>query len=219
MSRLKPRFHRVNPFLPPVGGNQGVVEFIFQGVIENQMTINTFSYLGPNFAPTQPQLTTLANNITANLKATYLLAISADWALTQRKINVVHRNDIAGQVFGDNSGGGGPANHLPTEVSAVILRSTAVKGQHGRGRVSLPAVPISWVTASTITNAFGILAYNNLAVNMLAVASDGTNNWVPCIGQRGTVAPPVIIGAAPITRLFLDALVGTIRRRKIGRGK
>lgn len=222
MSRALPRFRRFNPTLPLVGLAQGVVLYRIFGRLEGQLTVSTFMYLGPNNSPTQGQLTTLLAAISAGVFAPYIACLSGDWGTgVEEHLDVVHRNDIQGVVSTANAGAvGGRANgHLPTEVAAVISRYTVFKGQHGRGRVSLPGIATADVTASTITAAGLLTAMTALGTQLLAGRSDGTNVWTSCIGQRQTATPRTIQAAAVIVKYVNRPILGTIRRRKLGRGK
>lgn len=221
MSRASPRFHRINPSLPPVGSNNGVALYRIVGTIENQMTISTFMYSAANNAPTQAQLTNLLTSISNILLSNYLALISLDWAVVQEKLDVVHRNDIIGTFQTTHAGNSGtrPTGHMPTEVSGIILRRSAFKGQHGRGRVSIPAPSVSDVTASRYTNATLLTNLGTFATSMGVGATDGTNSWTPCIGQRSSTSPKLVVAFAPVVLVTTTTLLGTVRRRKIGRGK
>lgn len=221
MSRATPRFRRTNPHLPLVGSGNGVVVYKVIGSIEGQLTISTFMYSSQIPAPTNAQLQTLLGNISANIFNAYKACVSADWVCTGETVDVVHRNDIQGVSSVANAGvvGTRAAGHEPTEIAAVIIRSSAVKGQHGRGRLSLPAVATVDVTASRITGAGMLAALLALINAMLLVATDGVNNYTPSIGERAPTPPKLIVGFSPLVRLRSTTLLGTIRRRKIGRGK
>jgi hypothetical protein len=220
MSRAVPRFKRVNANLPAVGTAQGVIVYKLIGAIENQQTVSTFTYFAPNFTPSSGQLTTLRANISTNIRALFLACVSSNWTITEEIVDVVHRNDLNGVFSLANGGaaGGRGAPALATTMALVMNRSTAIKGQHGRGRLSLPAICAADTLASRV-NAAGLLtAVAALEVGMLLTASDGVNTWTPCIGQRANTSPRLIIGAAALTNVTGDLLLGTIRRRKIGRG-
>lgn len=221
MSRASPRFKRVNPSLPAVGSTNGVIVYQIRGAIEGQLTISSFFYSAPVPAPTPGQLTSLRVAASTALRALYAACLSADWGLTIEVLNVVHRNDIFGNSSTANVplAGGRTAGHLPTEVAMVLNKTTAVKGQHGRGRVGLPAVAIADVTASRITAGTLLTALGNLGTAMLGGISDGTNTWTPCLAQRGTSSPKLVIGFSALTSVATNTLLGTVRRRKIGRGK
>jgi hypothetical protein len=221
MSRANPRFRRVNPNLPLVGTTNGVVMYVIQGVIENQMTINTLMYSSAVPNPTNTQLATLLTNISANIISSFKALISADWNITQELLKVVHRNDIATVTLltHANNIGTRPAGHEPTEVAGVTLKYSGVKGQHGRGRMSTPGVYTGDVTNSQWTGATITTNQGVFNAAALLTASDGSNTWTPCIGQRGSTPPRLIVGFTPIVKFSQPILLGTIRRRKIGRGK
>ena len=222
MSRAQPRFHRTNPPLPVVGNSQGVVKYSIRGKLDQQLTITTFMFLGPNNAPTGAQLTTLLTNIQAAVFPKYGLCVSSDWGGGNLEtLDVVHRNDIGGVVSGANGGATGnrAAGHMPSEVAAQVIRYTTTKGQHGRGRYSLPGIATADVTGSSISAATLLTAIGNLNTALLGNFSDGTNIWVHCIGQRSTISPKLVVNAQPVNRFVIPTLLGTIRRRKVGRGK
>lgn len=221
MSRSNPRFHRVNPPLPAVGTTNGVVQYVIEGRIEGQMTLSTFMYGAPTPTLSLTQQTTLLNNIHTNLFTKYLALISSDWTCFRELLRVVHRNDLTTVTSIGSFGTAGtrPALHEPTEVAGIFLRIGNVKGQHGRGRVSIPAISTADVSGSNWQGA--AIVANQLLFDsaMLATASDGTNTWTPCIGQRSTASPKLIIGFTALQSVNAVPLLGTVRRRKIGRGK
>jgi hypothetical protein len=221
MSRANPRFHRTNAPLPAVPIANSVAVFKIVGAIENQLTVNTFYYLGGSAAPNTLQIGTLGVNLENLLLPLYQACISADWTMAYSSVDIVDKNTFFGSQRTTSAGlhGTRTAGHFPTEVAMVIARYSLTKGQHGRGRISLPAIALADVTASTITSATLITAQNALAVAMLAVVSDGTNNWSPCIAQRSTTTPRLVIGASLLQSIRPRLLLGTVRRRKIGRGK
>jgi len=222
MSRANPRFHRVNPSLPPVGANNGVTLYRIIGKIENQLTISGCHFFGANNNPTNAQLTTLLVNIGNGVFPTYKNLISADWTCVQEVLAVVHRNDIASVFRLSNQGvaGGRPAGHLPTEAAAWCLKNTGFKGQHGRGRMSIPAISTADVTNSTLTGAVWLAAAILFDNSLLANYSDGANNWTGALGQRSAAPPHLVTNVATLSGAsFVNLLLGTVRRRKIGRGK
>lgn len=221
MSRALPRFHRSNPPLPSVGTTNGVVLYRMIGSLEGQLTVTTFYFSSGVAAPTPAQLTTLLTNISTNLANQYATNISSDWTITRETLDVVHRADLAGVLSTARAGqaGGRAGGHLPTENAMVLVRYTAVKGQHGRGRIGLPPPAPADVTASRVSAAGLITTLNTLATQMLVTASDGANTWTPCSVQRATVPPKLVVGFSPLTRIVVNTLLGTVRRRKIGRGK
>jgi hypothetical protein len=221
MSRANPRFRRINPSLPAVGSTQGVVLYRVRGTIEGQMTLTGFHLLAANNNPTQGQLNSLLLDLSTNVFPAIKNCSSADWVTVTETLDVVHRTDIIGAKLASNAGviGGRPAGHLPTEVAAILLKQTIFKGQHGRGRMSLPAIASADVTASTITAAAMSSALGVLGIALTTTRTDGTNVWTPCVAQRGNTSPRFVVAAANIVSTQKVLLLGTIRRRKIGRGK
>lgn len=222
MSRANPRFRRTNPSLNPVGLTNGVVQYVIEGRLENQMTLSTFMFVAANPNPTQAQLSTLSTAISSGVFPKYAALISADWTCFRELLKCVHRNDIATNISTGRaqSPGTRPAGHEPTEVAGLFLRQTPTKGQHGRGRVSIPGVYTGDVTNSNwtgVTISLNQTAFNNSLVGVNF--SDGTNNWLYCVGQRGSATPRLITNYAVISSQTASLLLGTVRRRKVGRGK
>jgi hypothetical protein len=218
MSRANPRFRRVNPSLPPPGTG-AVIQITAIGIVEGQETINTFYY----YCSTAGALTT-ADLIAAlaawraAFSAHYIAAMSSDWksvnliaaCLTQPSLVTIDDFTWAG------TNGGGPAGHEPTQVAVCVSRYTAFKGQHGRGRIYLPAVPTGWVTNSNVTT---VGAYVQIALDLALGFTANANIYVPAVVQRSKVSPRPVVGVAAVVEGTARFLTATIRRRRIGRGK
>lgn len=221
MSRANPRYRRTNPSGVPVGSTYGVVRYVVQGQFQGQMTISIFDYVGAVPGPNTTQLTTLRTNIGALIITPYRACCATDWQITAERVIPVHSNVFAGVNYFGNSGlfGTGGSASMDTEVAVIINKKTGLKGQHGRGRLSMPAVPSGAVTQSNVTLAGAITAYNNLIAAMLPGVSDGANTWNPVVSQRGLAAPRLVTNWSLLLSCTLNTLMGTIRRRRIGRGK
>lgn len=220
MSRANPRFRRRNPNLPALTNDVLRVKIV--GQIENQVTVSSFFYRGPTLPNncTLADLTDLGTGFVAvgNMLSKFVAAVSADWTLTAVNIDCPTTPSLAPLITAQTGNGGGPTPHLPTEVAMPLIRQTAVKGQCGRGRLSTPAVPSAWVTASKLTTTGAHLA---LAGQMELTIVQGGKTYTPVVySAHGSRVFP-IPGSADITLVSLSTglLVGTIRRRKIGRGK
>jgi hypothetical protein len=218
MSRKNPRFRRANPAPPPLGGLNLYQLQVF-GSIEGQMTLNNFYYMDAGTAPVGNQeLDLLATWIAANQGA-FLAAISSDWTLTGYKVQMLNLPNRA-PYFAPQAppvAATGPAGHEPTTVAVVCWRYTALKGQSGRGRFYMPAVPTTWVTSSTVTAAGGIAAYNAAAL-IADTAITGNRVYVAALANRIRAGVAAITGQ-PVQHSGFRPLLGTIRRRRIGRGK
>lgn len=221
MSRANPRYHRTNASGPPVLGTATVATYKLYGKLELQMTVTGLSYYSVSGPPTTLQLGTLMTNISNTMLPLIKACVSADWTVDYERIDVVSNNTTNGQIMTTHAGqtGGRPAGHLPTQMAAVIIKNTNLKGQHGRGRVSLPGIATADVTASTITAAAEITALNAFIAQFVTVMSDGANNWNMCVPQRLAASPRLVANYSLVNGGTLKTLLGTVRKRKIGRGK
>jgi hypothetical protein len=111
---------------------------------------------------------------------------------------------------------------LPSEMCATIRKNSALKGQHGRGRVSIPLIPGTFVSPGTNPDqivAGSLTTYGTLASALSGTLSASGLTFTPVITTR-PVLPAVIPGnAQPIISHTTDATMGTARRRKPGRGR
>ncbi len=114
------------------------------------------------------------------------------------------------------------AANLPLEMSVTIRKLTALKGQHGRGRISFPAVPTSFTTPAVdpnMLNAAGITAYSNIISNLTTTLIIGPHNWQPYVVMRALIPATPPTRGTPISSMLVDTVLGTARRRKEGRGR
>jgi hypothetical protein len=221
MSRALPRFHRNNPSLPAPGGST-VVQINMVGSIEGQETINTFYYVGS--PPGALTVTDLANALTAwqaAFLATFRGCCNGDWTVSGVECLCLTQPLLVTQQSTANAGAAGTVlgGHEPTVTSVCLSRYTGTKGQHGRGRIYMPGVPSLWVTASAVTNAAGITAYNNMANALLTGITFSGIAYAAALVQRAKVSPRNLVGVAPIAQVAFRPLIATTRRRRIGRGK
>lgn len=220
MSRANPRFRRNNFALAPLTNDILRVKVV--GTIESQVCVSSFFYKGPSLLNncTLANLTDLGSGFvaTGNMLTKYLAAVSSDYVLTNVNIDCPTTPSLAPLITTQVGNGGGPTPHLPTEVCGVLIKQTAAKGQCGRGRLSIPAVPSAWVTASKVTT---LTAYFALASQIETAITAGGDTFFPVVySAKGSRTHP-IPGYAAITLVqpAAGALLGTVRRRKIGRGK
>lgn len=109
----------------------------------------------------------------------------------------------------------------PLEVAVSAVWRTSLKGQHGRGRIQFPNVPLSFVTPGTdpnSLNAAGISAYLSALAALNTSITTSLGIWFPVVIQRAI--PPAVLSqrATQIASSTLNHVLGTQRRRKLGRG-
>lgn len=218
MSRAQPRFRRGN-FVANAPVNSAW-RLAVVGQIEQQMTVNLF-YYHDNRPFSEGVNAIHANNLYnafvaaagpwEDLKG----AISADWASVEIRVDSPTSPDFGTQIYPQGSIGLAPAGHEPTTVAAIISKHTTLKGQCGRGHLALPGVPTAWVTASKITT---LTAYESLATTLLSAITTGADTFTPIVWSKGTRTNPSK-GYTEIINFAVKPILGTVRRRKLGRGK
>ncbi|MBA0087219.1 MAG: hypothetical protein HRJ53_19725 [Acidobacteria bacterium Pan2503] len=135
------------------------------------------------------------------------------------------RNDIAG-VFSTSGNGPGTAgaNHLDKMMAVRIQKLTTLKGAHGRGGLSFGPVYTGHVTPATDANRLNpaaVTAYQAFATalqNALPIASGSFTTFTPCVSTRPPLGTSITQFAMIVTKMTVDAVLGTVRRRKLGRG-
>lgn len=223
MSRAAPRFRRPSPSLPALGFPAYLVQA--QGHGEAGIFLVNFAYIANNVAQTAASEANIAASAAVAWAAAFRGCMNASYSLDAIKVTCV--TTVTRQPFTNNTsaalGAGTIAgNPLPSTVAATIAKSTATKGQHGRGRNYMPGVPQSFITAATDPdriNAVGLVAYNAFVTALLNTAlADGATNCNLAIYTRVAAGQPVTKGQL-VTTCVMRSLLGTIRRRRVGRGK
>jgi hypothetical protein len=218
------RYTRINPPLPNVG-SYNVFSCIVQGTCDNEEWINDYAVMGAD-ALTAGSEAAIANSFYAMVATALRAMMDTSTYIMSVKVTCLTTITRVPYVAALNSGAGfaGTAStpHLPKEMAAILSCYTAYKGQHGRGRKYTAGVPTSFVTSSSNANSLntsGVAALTALGTAVLAgTCVDGATVMSPCIYTRVKGATPVT-NAAPITSTIARSLLGTVRRRRPGRGK
>ena len=222
MSRANPRFRRANQPLPVPTTN--VYEAIVMGQVDAQQTRSTLYYTDSVAVGTNVPTGILALNaaVTAGA-ASWAPITTADWTfqgvitrsitsptyLSQERLLV---SPVPGTVAG---------SYIGTVPCATIDRYTAFRGQAGRGRLSSPPVPASFVaTEPSLLNATALPLYQTWATaNLLTPITSGGITFTPVLVSRGLrTQTPKVIGAAPLVQCYVNPIIGTCRRRRLDRG-
>jgi len=216
MSRAHPRFSRQNPQLPPAVAN--LWEIAVRGMVENQETINTFFYADGGQALTPGIEAAAIAAWVAAFQANYLACISSDFNLTAYKMQCLTTPSRIPVVVNESAAGTAAAGHLPSNVGVTILRQSGIKGQAGRGRITLPACPVAFANADSLLTVGALVAINPFAGDVHTAFVVGAVTYTPQIVSRhNKLGPP--LGASPCLSSSISDVLGTCRRRKIGRGK
>lgn len=221
MSRATPRFRRPNPPMPALTQNMFQVNVLLS--VQGQTAINTFYYgdgqaVGVGVNPTGLAIAMLA------LLPLYQPIMGTDCTVvgvTVRCLNNPSAISVT-RLLPTPLPGTVASTSLGTMYAATILRQTVVRGQAGRGRVTSPGVPFTFanVPATTLMPAAGTAYVNWCNLFLMTSVMSGGVTYVPYLYSRGLrTQTPKVPGAAPLLSFLVKALIGTVRRRKIGRGK
>jgi len=112
-------------------------------------------------------------------------------------------------------------SQLPLEMAAIITKYSNLKGQHGRGRVMMPAIPVSFCTPvldPNLLNNVGKTAYATLAADYLSGYTVGAVVLKAAILTRPIRPAHLVTTGILVSSLTVQSLLGTVRRRREGRG-
>lgn len=211
---------RVNVLPPPITGD--VYRLTIWSRSQGQVCMNVIDYMGGSFAagPSLPMGALLLQLVTA-IEPKYVACLPVATSVFQytlaclssgAPVTLVQTSSAIGTVVG---------NQLPLEMAAIQKKRSALRGQHGLGRFYMPAVPISFTTPATdpnLVNAAGQTAYNQLNDTLKLTQAVAGIFYDCCITKRPTPPANLVTLAQPISRIDSIALLGTVRRRREGRG-
>jgi hypothetical protein len=223
MSKAVPRFKRNNPALPPIAG--AVYLVTVGGDIDNQTWYCNFGYMASSFSQVSVSESNISASFITNVIPAFKACLDPTNDITSVKVACVSVPTRAPFV---QTGGSFPlsgtagATHLPSTVAGIISKYTPTRGQHGRGRNYIPGIPNTFVTPTVDPdrlNSTGITAYNALATALDVQLTD-TGGVVldMCIFKRVAKGLSVLNGQ-DVSTFQTRPLLGTVRRRRIGRGK
>jgi hypothetical protein len=218
MSRANPRFRRNQIPMPPPAHNLYAVKVI--GTVQGQLLIHTLYYLDEQLPGVGADTASLAAQINATVIPFLQAAMATDVIYNKILVGVMNIPDsptldmeitpVAGALAGNSRG---------TETAATLYRYTAIKSKCGRGDMNIPV----WAQAPNVVGSqlsgAGVVLYALLASNLFSVVLlGGGHTYTPALASRGTRLAPKILGSLPIALHGVRLTLGTVRRRKIGRG-
>lgn len=223
MSRAVRRFFRTNPPLPTL--TTPAYRVTFQYLVDQQICLVTHDFIMSTNSQTNASEQNLANSFNTTTAPQLKNALSSDCFLQTIKVQCLttpSRLPFTFTLPSASQAGSVVGNHLPSEIAAIVTKYTATKGQHGRGRIYLPGLPSSFITPGSDANrltATGLAATNGTATGFTSASNlDGTNLALAAVTTRVLKGAPTTQGQT-VALYVSRALVGVIRRRRIGRGK
>jgi hypothetical protein len=189
---------------------------------QNQVCINSFDVMGDQFASSPgANMVALLNAWALNNQTAFLTCMATLCRLNYYLMQCLSSNVAPSIQKVAGASGSVATAPLPIEMAAIIKKTSALKGQHGRGRCFLPAVPVTFTTNTTDPNnlnAAALITYTALCTSILTPTPAGGRVYTPCISTRPIGPLHVVTNAVAMTDANPVALLATQRRRKIGRG-
>lgn len=133
----------------------------------------------------------------AGIPGSYGNAVSSDYAgvaVNVQAVKPVGPTLVVGPLI---TAGTGPTPSFPSQVSAIMVRKTALGGKGNRGRLFMPAVPTTFFTANVITTA-GTAAYQALRNSLLNNVTGSGWTFIP-VHFRKKILTAIIITTFSIT--------------------
>ncbi len=210
---------------PPAGVVTTSLARIVVETLTNSVRCQTiFDYLSGLSSPcSSADLVSLLASFQTAIETKYLACLSPLSTLVSYSAQELHFGKTPTQfsVLAPGVIGTAGATNLPIETGATLARYCDLKGRHGRGRVTMPAIPNTFTTPATdanVINATGLTAYATLAGALSNPLMAGALLWTPIVSTRPTPPATLVTNAAFINQYFVRPTLGTARRRKPGRG-
>ena len=213
---------RTNWPAPAITGVVGRITVVTSTAAQTCFT--SFDYMSSSMTTTTAEMAVVVANFLLGTKAHYLACLTPDTTLIATTMQAVSSLVYQTAIVTEAPGVVGTVmtHSLPLEMGATLTKYSAIKGQHGRGRVTMPAVPITFTTPATDPNrlnATGLAAYLAVVLDVqTSWAGTGGNFWAPVISTRPKPPASVVAEAALVTQYVQPLVLGTARRRKEGRG-
>jgi hypothetical protein len=212
---------RTNAPNPPIAG--AVARVLVYSRTTNQVAITSHDYMASTMGITAADLTALIAQWIIKNQANYLGCLTPDTVVFQFLCSRLDSLAVQTQIFTLVGGSAGiiVGHPLPLQMGVTLTKYSSVKGQHGRGRITMPAIPASYVTPATDPdqiNATGVTAYTALTVTLQAPITVGPITWTPCISTRPVPPANVVTNASVYTNMVVRTILGSARRRKEGVG-
>jgi hypothetical protein len=214
----------VNPPAPLL--NNAVLRVVVTVQTDNNKQQSLFDYVSAYATVAPSDLSALASAWTAACMASYRACLSPDSKVVQLQVMDLNPGTTPTYNAYLSLVGLAGVHYLPLLTQATIDWGSQLKGQHGRGRTQMPAIPDTFTTPGTdpnVLNATGLTAYGGIGISGLLSLTGGTTVYTPIILTRPIKPPPPTPTPKPSrgatkTGYVVRPLMGTQRRRYIGRG-
>lgn len=212
---------RSNPPLPII--NAPVIRAVFQVGANGQLYETVFDFIGnlpgtPSLGDLQAFITSISTN--ASIQFLACLPQTSTW--TQLIVSEIAIGTTPTAVAIVGSAGTVATDGDTSTVAAVLTKYTAVKGQHGRGRNYMPTLPGTFTNDAVDPNrltAAAVAIYTTFIGAILLPIDVGGIEYNLCVSTRPNPPNTLTRQAAPVVNMVVQPLLGTVRRRREGRGQ
>jgi hypothetical protein len=212
---------RFNPAAPGVTG--GVIRTTVQVLSQGQTGEVVLDYMASAAGPISiANVTAFLAQFKANCETAIRGVLSISTTVISRYLGAeVAQGLIPTQTLAPTAPMGSVAGgQLPGTDAVVVTKSSTLKGQHGRGRLYGPFPPLTFQdgTDPNQISAAGAAAYGTLNAALLTPIVAGAFTFALCIATRPIAPLTLVAQAIPVTALTTEGTLGTVRRRREGRG-
>lgn len=157
----------------------------------------------------------LVSGWNANILSYYRACLSNIYTVVE--IDAYRVAPTIGALFRSTAGfpalGTVAANSMPDNLSIVISKRTGLAGRSSRGRVFMPGVPATFITAGLL-NSTGQTAYDNMGNAMVTGFADGGFSYTPVLFNKRK--PPLASFFNPLVFWIVNTIPRQQRRREVG---
>lgn len=212
---------RNNAPAPNITGDVCRVSILYTG--PSGTFVNVLDYMANALnVVTSSVLLALALAVKVQIESQLKACLSQQCSISEYFASALSLNSPASQAQISGTAGTVAQAPLPDEIGGVIRKTSLLRGQHGRGRITVPCVPVTFTTPGTdpdVLNATGITAYNALATALGGNVTASGILFVPVISTRPVLPATLVTKAQVIQSFAAITVLGTARRRKKGRGE
>lgn len=211
---------RNNPPLPLL--TTPAYRVVVQFLCDNQVCIITQDYIMQTQGQSSLSEYNIANAFKTAVQSSLQSVLDSTSSITSYKVACLSVPARMPYILASGVAGNVSNTHIPLEMAVIVTKQTLTKGQHGRGRMYFPGVPSTFVSPLVDPNRInltGSTAYQAVASAMTSASIvDSGNQALPAVTQRVHGGAAVVNGQT-VASFVVRALLGTVRRRRIGRGK
>jgi hypothetical protein len=218
------RVSRMPRFNPPAPGVSGaVIRTSVQVLSQGQTAEIVLDYMATAAGPVSiATVLAFLAGFKANCETAIRGVLSISTTVISRYLGAeVSQGLVPSQVLAPTAPMGTVAGgQLPGPDAVVVTKSSTLKGQHGKGRYYGPFVPLSFQDATdpNTISAAGAAAYGALNIALLLPVVAGAFTFAMAVTTRPVAPLTLVSKGIPVSTLVTEGTLGTIRRRREGRG-